>query len=64
MKQVEIFEADHIAVLDISATLGVLFGTLTVGDYVFVEAFLVQDTSGGAGPVVTTAKVIITDTTV
>lgn len=63
MKQVEVFPADSAAALDVTASLEALFGTLTVGDYVFVEVFLVQETSGGAGPVASTGKVIITDTT-
>lgn len=63
LKQVEIFEADHAAALDITSSLASLFGTLTVGDYVFVQVFLVQESSGGAGPIASTGKIIITDTT-
>lgn len=63
MKQVQIFAASTPAALDITTELGNAFGTLTVGDFVFVEAFNVQSVSGGAGPVASVSKVQITDTT-
>lgn len=63
MKQVAVVDPSEPAATDIKTPLQALFGTLIVGQVVFVEAFLVQANSGGAGPVATTGKVVITDTT-
>ena len=64
MKQTFIAEPESVAEIDITAALTALFGTLIVGDYVFVEAAFVQQSSGATGPFLSLPKVVIIDTTV
>jgi len=64
MKQTFIAEPESVAAIDITDALTALFGTLIVGDYVFVEAAFVQQSSGATGPFLSFPKVVIIDTTV
>jgi len=63
LKQVKILASGAAAAINITTNCATLFGTLTVGEVMFVEAFLVDEASGYAGPVISTNKVVITDTT-
>ena len=63
MKQTFIAEPESVAAIDITTAITALFGTLVVGDFVFIEAAFVQQSSGATGPFLSLPKVVIIDTT-